>query len=200
MFLDRSWKRLCACLLLLPVLGGCSWTWALHQQGATSNCPGTLVEPGQLEGDFVIRERQRIFSRGEEITLEIIAEKTGDSLVLVGLHRFGRKAFVLQQDGGAIRTKTYWGRPAIRPINVLRDLNRVHFSGIAGGLKEDGEHAEVRGDVEVHEFWSEGRLEKRVFSDQKRKHDPIEILYLGPKRVRIDNHRCNYRVESVRAN
>lgn len=180
---------------------GCAWTWAFHRSGATASCDGEIVPMSSVPDDFTLRERQRIASRGQEIMLEIVAEKRGDKLVLVGLHRMGQKAFKIVQAGEKVSVQTYWGRPPVRPMNVLRDFHRVHFLALAASLptEDEEERVAIRNRERIREVWYEGRLTKRIFERATGNTERITLLFGNPKTVRIENERCGYRTEILQS-
>lgn len=180
---------------------GCAWTWAFHRSGATANCAGEIVSMSSVPGDFTLRERQRIASRGREIMIEIVAEKRGDKLVLVGLHRMGQKAFRIVQTGERVSVQTYWGRPPVRPMNVLRDFHRVHFLEAAATppTENETERVALHNRERIREVWYEGRLTKRIFERATGDAKTITLLFGNPKTVRIENDRCGYRTEILQA-
>ncbi len=163
-----------------------------------------------VPGDFVLRERQRILSRDRKIMLELVAEKHGSTLVLVGLHRMGQKAFKIVQQGERVSVQTYWGRPAVRPINVLRDFHRVHFLSLArlDALHDtkknetrptDGERSAAYGEERIREIWRDGRLAQRVFEQGSDPAQAIELTFRTDNQVRIENRRCGYLVEILQS-
>lgn len=201
-------SRLGALIALVLSTTSCAWTWAFHQRGATANCPTEIVSMDLVPEDFVLRERQRILSREHKIMLELVVEKHGSTLVLVGLHRMGQKAFKIVQKGGRVSVQTYWGRPAVRPINVLRDFHRVHFLALArldatysadAAVAYDGERSFVHAQERIREVWRAGHLERRIFERDVDGQQAVEIFFVKEDQVRIENARCGYRVEIMQS-
>jgi Protein of unknown function (DUF3261) len=94
-------------------------------------CGGPLVPVARIPGgDFALRERVRIAGGGVDLGLELLAERRGDRLVVVGLDAFGARAFSLVQQGAEIaETDAPLGRALpVPPENVLRDLHGARFS------------------------------------------------------------------------
>ena len=118
-------------LALLAVLGlGCAWL-----SGATAprigECGGPLVTAEEIPGgDFAQRERVRIAGDGVDLGLELLAERRGDRLVVVGFNAFGARVFSLVQQGDEIaQSDAPMGRALpVPPGNVLRDLHAARFS------------------------------------------------------------------------
>ena len=92
-----------------------------------ADCPGTLVPTQELEGDWVIQERARIFAPRVDEAYELVLQKRGPSLVLVGLTAYGAKAFAVTQIGVRTFPESFLPSPPVPPENVLRDLHRAHF-------------------------------------------------------------------------
>jgi hypothetical protein len=77
---------------------------------------------------------------GVELSLELLAERRADRLVLIGFNEFGAKAFSAVQTGSEVASDTPLGRAlAITPENALRDLHEARFLH-----PESGERVEVR--------------------------------------------------------
>jgi hypothetical protein len=82
----------------------------------------------RFEGDWVIHEQIRVVASGVDESFGLVLQKTGPKLVLLGLTRFGTKAFGVTQIGIETWSESYMG-PALSvpPENVLRDVHRAHF-------------------------------------------------------------------------
>ncbi len=92
-----------------------------------ADCPGTLVPTQELEGDWVIQERARIFAPRVDESYALVLQKRGPTVVLVGLTSFGVKAFAVTQVGVRTFPESFLGPLPVPPENVLRDLHRAHF-------------------------------------------------------------------------
>lgn len=117
-------RRAGAALLAL-VAAGCSalpGPWRLPHLG---DCPGGLVSTAALApGDFALRERLRVVGGDVDAGFEVVAERRGDRLVVVGFNAFGAKAFAAIQEGDAVEARSFLGRALpVDPANVLRDLH-----------------------------------------------------------------------------
>ena len=88
-------------------------------------CPGPLpaVEPGQ--GDFRVHQRARVQGEDLDWRLELVAEKRGDALVLVGLDAFGGKLFAVSQQADEVSVERPRGRLPRPPADLLRDFHRA---------------------------------------------------------------------------
>lgn len=187
-------------LLASALLGaGC-----LHLPGrarAIPDCPGEWVSTQAIAGDFLLRQRL-IVTRGDGVfALQLVAQKRGDELLLLGLHPFGAKLFTLRQRGLETSVDAV-PAPALEvpPLNVLRDLHRARFLGLASA-GADGSFEERRDGTEIRELHEGGRLLRRSF--QRLDADPPGVVELrfasepaeGGDRVTIENGWCGYRAE-----
>ena len=105
-------------------------------------CDGPLLPVAEIPGgDFRLRERVRFTGdRGVDLGLELLAERRGDRLVVIGFDKFGARVFSLVQTGSDVAGESKLGRAlAIPPENALRDLHAARFFD-----PESGERAEVR--------------------------------------------------------
>lgn len=114
---------------LLPVMGCASLGLGLARAlpDAGHECPGPLVPTQEIEGDFRIRQRVRVQGEDLDWRLELIAQKRGDELVLVGLDTFGGKSFVVTQRGTDVSVERPRGRLPLPPIDLLRDFHRARL-------------------------------------------------------------------------
>lgn len=128
--------------------------------------PGTLASPSELPSDFLWRQRLTATYGDREDSFDVVLQKRGDELVLIGLTPFGTKAFVLTQTGTTIAFQPLIDQAApFPPRFVLLDIHRAYFPALPGpsATRPDGEHrAEVDGE-EVVETWAGGRLQSRRF-------------------------------------
>ena len=93
-----------------------------------ASCPGGLRPTSEIEGDWVIHEQIRVVGGGIDESFGLVLQKTGPKLVLLGLTRFGTKAFGVTQIGVETWSESYLG-PALSvpPENVPRAVHRAHF-------------------------------------------------------------------------
>jgi hypothetical protein len=112
---------------LLPSLGCASLGLSLARAlpDGARECPGPLLPAEQIEGDFRVRQRARVEGEGLDWPLELVAEKRGDRLVLVGLDAFGGKLFAVAQRGGETSVERPRGRLPLPPLDLLRDFQRA---------------------------------------------------------------------------
>lgn len=190
-------------LLLASALLG---TGCLNLPGrarAVPDCPGEWVSTRAIAGDFLLRQ-SLVVTRGDRVfALHLVAQKRGDELLLLGLHPFGARLFTLRQLG--LETSVD-AAPAsvldVPPLNVLRDLHRARFLGLASA-GSDGTFEEHRDGTEIRELRERGRLRRRSF--RRLAGDPAGVVELsfdapaaesgGADRVTIENGWCGYRAE-----
>ena len=192
-------RRRAGALVTAALLGaGCAH---LGRGRAVPECPGELVASGAIEGEFLLRQRWSVERGGETFTLEVVAQKRGDELVLVGLHPLGAKLFTLRQRGIETRVEAA-PAPALEvpPLDVLRDLHRARFLAPAGA-GGDGRTSERRDGTEISEWREGGRLRERSF--RRLADDRLVTLRFDEPapgggdaaRVEIENAWCGYRAE-----
>jgi len=97
---------------------------------AIPDCPAEIRSTEDIPGDFAMRERVTVWAEDLDFPFELVVQKRGRELVLVGLSPLGAKLFSVVQVG--IETDVV-ALPAavlpIPPLNVLRDLHRFRFAG-----------------------------------------------------------------------
>ena len=127
---SRTAVSLAAVALLAPLLGcaalGLGVARALPD--GRRECPGSLVPTQQIAGEFLLRQRVRVRGEGLDWQLTLVAQKRGDTLVLIGLDAFGGKQFVLTQRGSEVAIERPRGRLPLPPIDLLRDLQRARLA------------------------------------------------------------------------
>ena len=94
-----------------------------------ADCKGPVLPAAQIPGgDFLLRERVRIAGEGVDLGLELLAERRGDLLVVIGFNEFGARVFSAAQRGLEVEIESKLGRAlAVSPENVLRDLHEARF-------------------------------------------------------------------------
>ena len=94
-----------------------------------ADCDGPLIATAEIPGgDFRLRERVRFEGGGVDLGLELLAERRGDRLVLIGFNGFGARVFSAVQQGTVVESDSPLGRALEIPTeNVLRDLHEARF-------------------------------------------------------------------------
>ncbi|MBK9753481.1 MAG: DUF3261 domain-containing protein [Nannocystis sp.] len=198
----RSMKRWLRSLVLLG-LCGCAPKVVDPSQ---LRYPGELVAVAQLAGRGDFLARQTLVGRlGErEIHGQVVLQKRGSELTLIGLTPFGSKAFVIQQGPEGVRSQTIMaGALPFPPEFMLLDVHRALFMGLSGGTGADGERRGEREGEAIRETWADGRLLRRSFRRlDRRPKGTITIEYVGgmageqaPAKIIVDNGWFGYRVE-----
>ena len=162
-----------ACLVVAAALGcgGPPRTHTVINTNSPAEYPGVLHDPKTLRQDFMVRQTLTIKTRHEgkpvEGELDVILQKQGDTLLIVGFGPMNAKAFTLTQKGDRIEFAQFMGPPLpFSPRNIVVDVHRVYFkrlpapteptySGVQRG-ELDGEH--------VEETWKDGQLRATVFT------------------------------------
>lgn len=168
--------------------------------------PGELVPVSQLAGRGDFLARQTLVGRmGErEVHGQVVLQKRGAELTLIGLTPFGSKAFVIQQGPQGVRSQTIMtGALPFPPEFMLLDVHRALFMGLSQGPGADGERRGEREGEAISETWAGGRLLRRSFRRlDRRPKGTITIEYVGgmageqaPAKIVVDNGWFGYRVE-----
>jgi len=117
-----------------------------------------------MDGDFLLRQRVRVRGDGVDVGFELVSQKKGAELTMVGLTSFGAKAFALTQKGTDVRVDSFLGAAwPMPPRNVLRDLNRMMFLTVPGGPFPNGSVEAALGGTRITEQWRDGELLWRSF-------------------------------------
>lgn len=118
--------QLLATAILLSFASACSGFPQAPR--SIEDCPAEIRSTDEIPGDFTIRHRVTVSAEDLDFPFELIVQKKGRELVLVGLSPFGTKLFTVIQTG--IETDVDALPRAVLPIpplNVLRDLHRLRF-------------------------------------------------------------------------
>jgi len=115
--------RTALCAALLSILCGCAY---LPRGGyALPRCPGELP-PSEPGGDFVARERVRFEHRDRVVQLDVVVQKRGDELVVIGFSPTGAKLFSAVQRGQTLEIDALPAAVlAVPPRNVVLDIHRL---------------------------------------------------------------------------
>ncbi|PCC67079.1 hypothetical protein SAMN02745121_07644 [Nannocystis exedens] len=163
---SRAWSigHVVAAMLLGACAKGQEAETAPPRELRDADYPGALATT--LTGpDFMARQRLRGTARGREIGGEVVLQKQGDALTLVGLTPFATKAFVARQQGAEVKVQVFApeGKLPFPPRFMLLDVNRVQFLGLPGAPLADGTHRGEVGEETVTEVWQGGALLERRF-------------------------------------
>lgn len=167
--------------------------------------PGEFASGAELTGKRDFMTRQALVGRyGErEFHGEVVVQKVGDKVTLIGVTPFGTKAFVVQQDAGGVKgQEIIKGTLPFPPEFMLLDVHRSLFIKLAEGTG-DGKRVGERGGEALTETWQGGRLLKRTYKRlDRRPKGTITVEYVGgmvgdepPKVMRLDNGWFGYSVE-----
>ena len=167
--------------------------------------PGEFARGAELTGKRDFMTRQALVGRyGErEFHGEVVVQKVGDKVTLIGVTPFGTKAFVVQQDAGGVKgQEIIKGTLPFPPEFMLLDVHRSLFIKLAEGTG-DGTRVGERGGEALTELWQGGRLLRRTYKRlDRRPKGTITVEYVGgmvgdqpPKVMRLDNGWFGYSVE-----
>ena len=158
----RGRCRIVLLMLSAALLTGCRTTSFWPR--AIPECPGALRPPAEIPGDVRLELSMRVRAESVDTALRLALEKRGDEITLIGLNALGAVVFSAIQTGAGVEIDAL---PAavleVPPKNVLRDLHRAFFIGIAPPPR-DGEYREVRGDTRITERRHQGwyRVQMRI--------------------------------------
>lgn len=167
--------------------------------------PGEFVASERLaaRGDFLTR--QALVGRYGERTFhgEVVVQKVGGAVTLIGVTPFGAKAFVVQQDAQGVRgQEIIKGTLPFPPEFMLLDVHRSLFMGLSEGTGDGAREGERAGE-RIGERWRDGRIFERTYRRLDRKpKGTITVTYEGgmagerpPRTMRLDNGWFGYQVE-----
>jgi len=121
-------------LIALALAVACA---SLPAPRAIPACPGVDVATVEVPGDFLIRLRMWVNGAGEDVSLEVVAQRRANELVVIAWNALGAKVATVVQRGKAVDVDAL---PApvlpIAPINLLRDLE---LSGLLRSSDRDAQ-------------------------------------------------------------
>jgi len=179
-----------AALALLLALGCASLAGAPAGRG----CAVVPVATSELPAHLSLRVRLTVLAGGERSSLEIVARRSGDALVIVGLAPYGPTLFTLRQQDRALVVQGAASRElGPLPLWVADALHRVYWIRPPPGLaaaawQREGERIRQRSEA--------GQL-RREFAPAGAAADspPVSIQYPaagGEPVIEIHNPRCGY--------
>jgi len=197
--------RRTATLLLWAVMG-CTPRPTQPPDPSQLRYPGVLAPPQALaaRADFLARQSLRGRQGEREIHGEVVVQKQGAALTLLGMTPFGSKAFVIQQGAEGVKSQEFLPGALPFPAEfMLLDVHRALFMGLSEGPGKDGERRGKREGEWVTEVWQDGKLMRRSFRRlDRRPRGTIEIEYVGgmtgerpPARIVLKNGWFGYTVE-----
>ncbi|MCA9660809.1 MAG: DUF3261 domain-containing protein [Myxococcales bacterium] len=172
----------------------------------TAEAKRVLVDVASIPVDFVARQRLAGSMGEHSLSSDVVLQKQGATLTLIGLTPFGTKAFALIQEGLEISFEAFVDAALpFPPELMLADIHRTLFLGVddGGAAPADGRRRLRLAGERIDETWSGGRLVRRSY---KRRggggpKGPILIDYgdgmegrTPPPKIVIDNQRFGYTV------
>ncbi len=203
-----------ASLLLGLALCACAAAPNVHPEqprSAASPPPDTVLDPRQIRGNFVWRQRLSARYQGDSFKFEAVLEKSGNTLRVLFLTPYGTRALLIEQTGHTVRTEYFIPqRLPFSPSHILSDIHRVFFRGFGEGAPNNGQRVQ-RLDGEVfYDTYRQGALVARVVQQPTDAHSTripqqekrISIDYepgfrpgVPPHRVRLNNDWYGYLIE-----
>jgi hypothetical protein len=164
--------------------------------------PGVLHPPSELGPDFSMHQHVVATAGGQTGSFDGVLQKRGNQLVIVGLGPGGIRAFVLQQDGNAIKYERTMGPELpFPPRNIVLDVHRVFFKKLPPPQSGTGTVRGTLDDESVEEDWRDGNLVERRFTRPSSAHKGIiRITYTpgctaekcAPPSIRLVNEWFSY--------
>lgn len=169
---------------------------------------GYLRATEELSPPFMVQQRLKGKYGSEDAEIDCVVQLAEGKLSVLGLTPFGTRAFVIEQRGREVSFQKFVERDLpIDPANVLYDIHRVFFRGLAplaadrAALPEDGSHeAQDHGDM-VRETWQDGHVVERRFESLEGPANLVVVSFEGAPapiiapRVRLTNVAFGYTLE-----
>lgn len=199
-----SWHKRHVVVTLALAFAGCTPRPSQPPDPSQMRYPGVMATPQALAQYPDFLARQSLVGRygPREVHGEVVVQKRGATLTLIGMSAFGSKAFVIQQDAEGVRSQEILPGSLPFPAQfMLLDVHRALFMGLTE--KTDGTHRGRREGEAVSETWQGGKLLRRGFRRlDRRPRGTITIEYVGgmtgsrpPAKIVLDNQWFGYTVE-----
>jgi len=199
-----SWRKRQVWVMLALALAACTPRPSQPPDPSQMRYPGVLATSQALAAYPDFLARQSLVGRygPREVHGEVVVQKRGGSLTLIGMSAFGSKAFVIQQDAEGVRSQEILPGSLPFPAQfMLLDVHRSMFMGLSE--KTDGTHRGRREGEAITEIWQGGKLLRRDFRRlDRRPRGTISIEYVGgmtgsrpPAKIVVDNQWFGYTVE-----
>lgn len=195
--------RWAAPLMLATILAGCA-TGPQRPPLTEDAYPGALVDSRALPDGLFLRQRIDAHFGSRTLSFSAVLQVDGGTLSLLALTPYGTRAFLIEQDGQAVRFTRYVDRELpFPPRFILVDVHRALFAGLGHAPPaRDGERTYERDGERVSERWHGGALLERRFERLDGKPSgTIRITYrpglapnAQPMRIEIDNAWFGYQL------
>lgn len=136
----------------------------------------------------------------ERATIEVVLQKQGNVLTMVGLTPMGTRAFVARQEGVTVTCDSEPNKLPFPPALVFLDVNRSLFVGISTTALADGWHTQRSHGADIKDLWQGGLLIERELFDPhfnsklSIRYNPGYKTEMAPGRLVLTNHRFGYRL------
>ncbi|MCB9748845.1 MAG: DUF3261 domain-containing protein [Myxococcales bacterium] len=173
--------------------------------GAEAEARAALPRVPPDAPDFMAR--QKLVGRyGErEFRAEVVLQKQGDALTLIGLSPFGTKGFVLEQRGDEVKYTSHMpeGRELpFPPVFMLVDVHRSLWLSGQDGPRPDGAHERRAGELVIVDEWRGGLIRARRITPAGASAATVTIEFpegatygVPPPSQTLHHHRYGYSVE-----
>jgi hypothetical protein len=152
--------------------------------------------------DLRLQQRLRFGSEEDERRVDVVVEKRGPELVLVGLTPAGTRAFSLRLREGRLEIDRGVARWLdIDPVLVFDAVQRSRLVGFGEDSPGDGEHASAHGAEERTDTWRGGRRVARSFAApgsppsvriEYRRAEGDPMGGAGTELIRVESEWCDY--------
>ncbi len=203
-----SWRKGQVVATLTLALMACAPRPSQPPDPSQMRYPGVLVTPQALaqREDFLARQSLVGHYGPREVHGEVVVQKRGATLTLIGMSAFGSKAFVIQQDADGVRSQEILPGSLPFPAEfMLLDVHRAMFMGLSEETEgtRDGTRTGRREGEAITETWEGGKLLRRSFRRlDRRPRGTITVEYVGgmsgsrpPAKILLDNGWFGYTVE-----
>lgn len=194
--------RLVFCCLLLSTSGCPSQPPAPRSPGAKGPYRWQLLSPTRFRQDFLWRQRVEARFGARRFSAEVVVQKRGEDLTLIALSPLGSKAFVIQQRGLRVESKSFAVKDLpFPPRYVLIDIQRtwMPLAPAPAPTFEGTREVQLSGE-HVIERWQGGRLrERRFFASRRPSAGALTVRYqptaIGPGDALLSNRWFGYELQ-----
>jgi hypothetical protein len=182
------------CLSMLGT-GGCATIGSLRSSYAIPDCDGAILSTRYIHAGLRFRDHIRYQAGDTSIGYDVVMEVHDDDLTAVVFTTFGNKAVSLRQRGDRVDVIKHMGPAlAVSPMNLLRDLHRVHFlrtALVGGDVSEDRLRI---GGFTVTERLTAAGITRRISGPRAGDRATITI---AAGRATVEREGCGYRARIV---
>jgi hypothetical protein len=188
---------LVAGVVVLSTLGtaGCTTIASLRSSYAIADCDGAILSTRYIPAGLRFRDHIRYQAGDTSVGYEVVMEVLDDDLSAVVFTTFGNKAVSLRQRRDSVDVINHMGPAlAVSPMNLLRDLHRVHFLRLAlvgGDASED--RLRIDGFTVTEQLTAAGII-RRISGPRAGDRATVTI---ASGRATVEREGCGYRARVV---